>query len=74
MGQSKLISFIETLINVLLGLVLSIFIVQPIVFSYWDIHLNVGENTIIAIIFTTISVIRGYITRRIFNWWHHKHI
>ena len=71
MGQSKKHSALEAVVNVTTGLLLSIFIIQPIVFSIWDIHLTVGENTTIAIIFTIVSLVRGYAVRRWFNYIHH---
>jgi len=72
MGQSKLYSLIEQITNLSIGLILSILIIQPLVFSYWDIKLKVAENITIAIIFTLVSLARGYLVRRIFNWWHHR--
>lgn len=65
----KLIAFVESITNVLTGLLLSIFIIQPIVFSSFGITLSNTENILIAIIFTIVSIIRGYIWRLFF----HKH-
>lgn len=65
--QSKTSSLIENILNVLSGLLLSIFIIQPIIFKLYDIHLEMSQNIQIAIIFTAVSIIRGYIWRRYFN-------
>ena len=65
--QTKLESVIETILNVLSGLLLSIFVVQPIIFPWFNIHTTVTENTIIAVIFTVVSILRGYLWRRYFN-------
>ena len=65
--QSKLHSVTEVTVNLIGGLLFSIFIVQPLVFWYYDIHLDLVTNTSIAIIFTAVSFIRSYIVRRIFN-------
>lgn len=67
MTQTKLESLLENVLNVLSGLGLSIFVVQPIVFWYFDIHLETSENILIAVIFTVVSIIRGYVWRRYFN-------
>ena len=67
MTQSKLESLLENVLNVISGLILSIFVVQPVVFWYYDIHLEASENIMIAVIFTVVSIIRGYVWRRIFN-------
>ncbi len=74
MGQSKLHSLIEQITNLTIGLLLSILVVQPVVFSYWNIQLNVAENVTIAGVFTVVSLLRGYAVRRMFNWWHHRPI
>ena len=65
--QTKRMSMLETGFNLAAGLLLSIFVIQPIVFAIYDIHLGVGDNTAIAIIFTVVSFVRGYIVRRMFN-------
>ena len=60
-------SALEVTVNLIGGLIFSIFVVQPIVFWIYDIHLNLTTNTSIAIIFTAVSFVRSYIVRRIFN-------
>ena len=65
--QTKRESFIEQSLNVLSGLLLSIFIIQPIVFGMYGIKFSMSENFQIATIFTIVSIIRGYIWRRYFN-------
>jgi hypothetical protein len=65
--QSRLESLIENNLNVLSGLLLSIFIVQPIVFDHYNIVVQTTENIQIGIIFTIVSIVRGYIWRRFFN-------
>jgi len=73
MTQSKKWSFIEISIGLLLGLTLSIFIVQPIVFSYYGVVFAVSTNFSIALIFTLVSLVRSYLVRRLFNWFHTKY-
>ena len=66
--MSKKLALAESVTNVLSGLFLSIFVVQPIVFSWFDIHLPMHQNVALALIFTVVSIARGYVWRR----WFHK--
>jgi len=59
----------ESLANVGSGLLLSIFIAQPIIFWLYDIEIGLFENIIIALYFTIISIFRGYIWRLYFHKW-----
>ena len=72
MQQSKKMSLVEVLVGLLLGLISSIFIFQPLIFSYYHIVLPVSSNTIIAVWFTLISLIRSYLTRRFFVYMHKR--
>jgi hypothetical protein len=65
--QTKRESFIEQTLNVTSGLVLSIVLIQPIVFRIYGIELSNSSNIQLALIFTSVSVIRGYVWRRWFN-------
>ncbi len=70
-GQKKSHSFAETVINTLVGLGLSL-AAQLVIFPYFDIHTTFTENFHIALLFTIISIIRGYVMRRVFNFIHIK--
>ena len=72
MKQSKLNSLLEQILSVGSGFLLSVLIVQPLVFPIFGIYLDMVTNISVAVIFTIVSIARGYITRRLFNWWHHK--
>ena len=65
--QTKLESLCESILGVLIGFVVSIFI-QKLVFPAYGIHLNTTDNLSLAAVFTVASIIRGYIVRRAFNW------
>lgn len=67
--MTRKLALAESVTNVLSGLFLSIFVVQPIVFSWFDIKLQMHQNVSIAIIFTIVSIARGYVWRR---WFHKK--
>ena len=65
--QPKTLSLIEVSTNLIGGLLVSIYLVQPLVFSYFNIALDIQTNWAIAIIFTLVSFVRSYIVRRLFN-------
>ena len=56
----------ETFIDVGSGLVLST-LIQLLIFPFFDLHPTILESFNIALIFTTISMIRSWIWRTIFS-------
>ena len=64
--QNKAQSLIETLTNVSIGYVIS-FIANMTVLPMFGYDINLTDGFWISIIFTIISVIRGYVVRRWFN-------
>lgn len=66
MSQSKLMSLTESLTNVAVGLLVSL-ASQIIIFRAYDIHVSLGDNVLITLWFTVISVCRSYALRRVFN-------
>ena len=66
--QTKLESFIETCVSILIGFIVSI-CVQLILFPLLGIYISFGQDVLITIIFTITSVIRGFYVRRGFNYW-----
>lgn len=67
--KHKKLAWAESAANVLSGLVLSVIVFQPIVFGIYDIQLPLNQNIQIAMWFTAISIVRGYVWRR---WFHKK--
>lgn len=65
-AQSKKMSMIETATNVAVGLATS-FMVQWLVFPWFDIYVSHSTNAGITAIFFVASLIRSYTIRRIFN-------
>jgi hypothetical protein len=67
MKQSRRMSMIETIAGVAIGFVVSVaasFVVYP-----WFGHaFTLAQNVGITIIFTVLSIVRGYAVRRAFNW------
>lgn len=70
-GQSRLMSMVETVANVGSGVALGV-IVGQMVFPLYGFRPSVAENTSITLIFTGVSVVRGYLWRRLFNWLHER--
>ena len=64
--QSKMDSLIETLTNVGIGWFMS-FIANMLVLPLFGYNINLTDGVLISIIFTIISIIRGYMVRRWFN-------
>ena len=64
--QSKRDSLIETLTNVGIGWFIS-FIANMLVLPLFGYNINLTDGVLISIIFTAISIIRGYVVRRWFN-------
>jgi uncharacterized protein YacL len=64
--QSKKYSIIESVANTLIGLVTS-FIIQLIIYPLLDIPVSIAQNIIITFVFLIVSIIRGYLIRRLFN-------
>ena len=68
MAQNSRLSFIEAIVNTGAGMVIawsvSLFILMPLL----GIPMTAGKNTIITIIFTILSVIRGFVVRRVFTY------
>ena len=64
--QSRLMSMIESLTNVAIGMVVSFF-GQIVVSRWYNLPLNVAQNMQIVLFFTVLSVARSYVLRRVFN-------
>ena len=71
MNQTRLESLAEVIINVAIGWVVAL-ITQLIVFPRYGFNPTFGEQFGISVIFTVVSIIRGYVIRRWFNAGIHK--
>ena len=65
-GQSKIESLIESIINTSLGFLVAL-ITQILIYPLFDIDVTMGDQSLLALIFTAVSLVRGYIVRRYFN-------
>lgn len=66
MSQSKKHSLLESIANVVIGLIISI-LAQIALYWAMNIPVSFGQNLIITGVFFFLSFVRGYIIRRIFN-------
>ena len=66
MKQSKKHSALESITNVVIGLIMSI-VTQIILYPILGIPVTFSQNLIITAVFFVISFIRGYAIRRFFN-------
>lgn len=64
--QTRLMSMVETITNVAIGLVVS-FLSQVVIFKYYDIHISLAQNLELTLYFTVVSIVRSYVLRRFFN-------
>ena len=64
--QSKKESFIETLTSVFAGWLIGV-ILNMLVLPLFDYNITVIDSLWVSLIFTVVSVIRGYVIRRFFN-------
>jgi len=66
MKQSKKNSAIESIVQTVIGLGTSI-IIQVALYPLMGIPVTFSQNLIITAVFFVVSIIRGYLVRRIFN-------
>ena len=64
--QSKKQSLIETLTSVFVGWLIGV-ILNLTVLPLFDYNITVVDSLWVSLIFTAVSVIRGYVIRRAFN-------
>lgn len=70
-GQSKLGSFIESMINILVGFWIN-FLANIWILPLFGFHITVAQNLQIGVIYTVISIVRSYVIRRVSNQYHLK--
>jgi membrane protein implicated in regulation of membrane protease activity len=64
--QSRKSSFIEAVMNVAIGFIIS-FIAQLIIYPAYGARFTLLDNLQIGILFTLLSLLRSYVIRRWFN-------
>ena len=66
MSQTRIQSLVEVVLNVLIGYIIAT-ITQLIIFPLFGIYVGIGDQLLISLIFTVISIARGYVIRRWYN-------
>jgi len=66
MNQTKKQSFIESITQTIIGMIVSLCI-QLVIYDVLNIKVTFAQNLIITFVFLVSSILRGYIIRRIFN-------
>lgn len=67
-GQSWSSSIIEQVLNISSGFIVSLLVWMYFVSPLFGIEVNFGDNLLITGIFCGVSIVRGLIWRRLFNW------
>jgi hypothetical protein len=66
MTQTRLGSLIEAFINVLIGFSIN-FVANLVIFPFFGFHITLGDNFVLGLLYTIISIARSYVIRRWFN-------
>lgn len=69
MTQTRKQSLFETVTSTAIGYLVAL-ATQIVVFPLYGLPVEMHQNAQIALIFTAVSLVRGYFVRRMFNWWH----
>ena len=68
MPQSRRLSLVEAVTNVVVGYVLAV-LTQMIVFPWFGLTASLQDNLAIGAAFVGVSLIRSYALRRVFERW-----
>jgi len=71
MRQTRFASFTEAVTSTIIGFILSMFILAAVSWL-WALDIDLTDNFLITSLFTVASVVRSYLVRRAFNWYHHR--
>ena len=66
MGQSRRASLIEALVNTAIGFCVSLLATLTILPAL-GVEASIGQSVAMTLAFTGISIVRGYVLRRLFN-------
>lgn len=66
MKQSRLMSAVESGVNVVVGFGIAV-ATQAVVFPIFGLHASTSDHLAIGAVFTVVSVIRSYCLRRVFE-------
>ena len=66
MKQSRLMSLVESIANVIVGYGVAV-VTQILIFPAFGLHATLAQNLKMGLIFTGISIIRSFALRRLFE-------
>lgn len=73
-SQSRIVSLIESVVNVGSGFILSLILWQFVLAPWFGYEVTISTNLQLTTVFTVVSVARGYLWRRFFARDLHKRL
>ena len=66
MKQSRLMSLVESVVNVIVGYGVAV-VTQILIFPVFGLHTTLGQNLAMGAVFTIVSLARSFLLRRLFE-------
>lgn len=66
MKQSRLMSFVEAIVNVAVGYGIAV-LTQILIFPVFGLHTTLTQNLQMGLVFTGVSICRSFLLRRLFE-------
>ena len=66
--QSRVMSFVESVANVIVGYGVAV-VTQILIFPIFGLHTTLAQNLKMGAVFTVVSIARSYVFRRLFERW-----
>ena len=66
MKQSRLMSLVETVANVIVGYGVAV-VTQILIFPVFGLHTTLAQNLKLGLVFTIVSIARSFALRRVFE-------
>ena len=66
MKQSRLMSLVESIANVIVGYGVAV-ATQILIFPVFGLHTTLAQNLKMGAVFTVVSIVRSYVLRRLFE-------
>ena len=66
MKQSRLMSLVEAVANVVVGYGVAV-VTQILIFPIFGLHTTLAQNLQMGLLFTGVSIIRSFVLRRLFE-------
>ena len=71
MKQSRLMSLVESVANVIVGYGVAV-VTQILIFPVFGLHTTLSQNLKMGAVFTVVSIARSYVLRRMFEAIHYR--